>query len=82
MRTLPSPNKKSYSKKSSLSAGLVLVLVTRRTLMFRIYIEFSFGARHPPDPYVPDLYQVDYEPALIYNFSITIKSIIVQNFLK
>ena len=49
--------------------------------MFRIYIEFSFGARHPPDPYVPDLYQVDYEPALIYILSITIKPNFVQSIL-
>ena len=49
--------------------------------MFRIYIEFNFGARHPPDPYVPNLYQVDYEPALIYIPNITIKPNLVQSIL-
>jgi len=38
----------------------------KSSLLYR----FSFGARHPPDPYVPDLYQVDYEPALICIYNI------------
>ncbi len=64
------PNKKRLLKRAAFYTGLVLVLATRRTLTFRICIEFSFGARHPPDPYVPDLYQVDYEPALICIYNI------------
>ncbi len=48
-------------------------------ITFRICIEFSFGARHPPDPYVSDLYQVDYEPALICIYDVAQKKVDLSN---
>lgn len=63
------PNKKLL-KRAAFCTGLVLVLTPAGPLRSGFVSSLALVLRHPPDPYVPDLYQVDYEPALICIYNI------------